>query len=50
MGYLFAGDAADFEGVVQSSPECLPFPTWCTENSAEISEKAYIEHTSYTGD
>ena len=57
MGYLFAGDVANFEDGVQSSPVCLPFPAWCTENSAEMKHVSGVKylinpmgHTSYTGD
>ena len=57
MGYLFAGDAANFEDVVQSSPICLPFPAWCTENSAEMKHVSGVkkiiislEHASSNGD
>ena len=57
MGYLFAGDAANFEDVVQSSPICLPFPAWCTENSAEMKHVSGVkkliislEHASSKGD
>ena len=47
MGYLFAGDAANFEDVAQSSPICLPFPAWCTENSAEMKQVKGVKKINY---
>ena len=46
MSYLFAGDAASFGDVVQSSLICLLFPAWCTENSAEMKLVSFLTHWS----